>query len=475
MSPTIAIVVYALGILGLFWLDKDPDEHTSSALWIPVIWFLIAGSRPVTLWLGVSPSSDSPDQYIDGSPLDRMIFIGLMAIGILVLLRRGQKVSTIIRRNPVLLFFLFYCALSLIWSEYTFVAFKRWIKTIGDIVMVLVVLTDPDCKAAMKRLLARCGFILLPASILLIKFFGDLGRDYRPDFGNWAVTYTGVNTSKSGLGMISMIFGIGAVWRLITLLQEKGTPGRVRHCVAQFILLATALWLFSKADSMTSLLCFLMASTVILVTSLRSFLGKRAIIHIMVVFMISFSLFALFGAPSLLQTVGRNPTLTGRTEIWDVVLNMDTNPILGTGFESFWLGKRLQKVWDLYWWHPNEAHNGYIETYLNLGLLGLVILAVLILSGYRTALDALGQEPSIGRLRLAFFVVALIYNCTESAFRIMNPIWFVFLIAIIDVPYEDRAPQPILESVGPKGVIALSARRRRNEPAVASDLRRRHA
>src|SRR2546428_3149771 len=45
------------------------------------------------------------------------------------------------------------------------------------------------------------------------------------------------------------------------------------------------------------------------------------------------------------ETMGRGPTLTGRTQIWHLVLSMTTNPLLGTGFESFWLGPRLQKIW----------------------------------------------------------------------------------------------------------------------------------
>ena len=47
----------------------------------------------------------------------------------------------------------------------------------------------------------------------------------------------------------------------------------------------------------------------------------------------------------LAGAVGKDPTLTDRTKIWAILLDMHTNPLLGTGYESFWLGPRLQRFW----------------------------------------------------------------------------------------------------------------------------------
>ena len=55
---------------------------------------------------------------------------------------------------------------------------------------------------------------------------------------------------------------------------------------------------------------------------------------------------ALFLDPGggMVSALGKDPTLTGRTEIWGFVLGLHTNPLVGTGFESFWLGPRLTKM-----------------------------------------------------------------------------------------------------------------------------------
>jgi O-antigen ligase len=134
--------------------------------------------------------------------------------------------------------------------------------------------------------------------------------------------------------------------------------------------------------------------------------------------------------------MGRNPTLTGRTEIWTTLLNFSGNPVFGTGFDSFWLGDRLRKIWATgsLMNGINEAHNGYIETYLNLGWIGVSLLAALIVTGYRNIIAAFRLDPSIARLKLAFFVVAVVYSFTEVGFRTTCTVWIAFLFAIMAVP-----------------------------------------
>ena len=68
--------------------------------------------------------------------------------------------------------------MSIGWSDYPDVAFKRWIKSLGDFVMVLIILTDRDRYAAIKRALTWTAFLLMPLSVLFIKFYPDLGRGY---------------------------------------------------------------------------------------------------------------------------------------------------------------------------------------------------------------------------------------------------------------------------------------------------------
>jgi len=215
MPSQIATLVFALGIVGLFVLDRDRKASSSPALWIPVIWLLIAGSRMVSQWIaafGAGMNTQySADQIRDGNPFDRAFLTGLLVLGVVVLIRRGRKVTTLLRANGAILLFFAYCGVSTLWSDFTDVSFKRWIKALGDLIMVLIVLTDLDPSAAVKRLLARVGFVLLPVSILLSKYYSALGRGFGE--GGEAL-YVGVASSKNELGGICLLFGLGAVWRL---------------------------------------------------------------------------------------------------------------------------------------------------------------------------------------------------------------------------------------------------------------------
>ena len=438
MPQGVATVVYGLFILALFLLDRDRKSRVSPALWIPVAWVLLAGSRMVSDWLEPARVITSPDQYLEGSPLDRLVLTGLLAAGLMVLLARGRRAGTFLRANgPILLFFL-YGAVSVLWSDYPDVALKRWTKALGDIVMVLVVLTDPDPSAAVKRLLARSGFLLVPLSVLLIKYYPELGQGYNP--WTWGAYSTGVATGKNGLGLVCLVFGLGSLWRFLEVLHSGERPLITGPLIAHGAVLVMVLWLFGKADSATSLGCFLIGGGLIGVMSLPGLARERTAVHLLVVGIVSLCLFGLFldSDVGLVQAMGRDTTLTGRTAFWDKVLDMTVDSLFGAGFETFWLGGRLEKFWRAYWWHPNQAHNGYIEVFLNLGWIGVALLGFVMAWGYRNVVGSLHRSPELGKLRLAYFVVAVLYNLTEAAFKVMHPVWTTFLLAIIAEPDATR-------------------------------------
>jgi exopolysaccharide production protein ExoQ len=451
MSPQIATLAFVAGILGLFALERDRQARTSRALWLPVVWLWMFMSRPVSVWLAViglvdvAPLRDSPDRYLEGSPLDRNVIAGLLVLGVIVLVNRRRQVATLLRANTPILLLLLYTAMSVLWSDYPDVALKRWIKGQGGLIMVLIVLTDPDRPAALRRIVARTAFLVVPLSLLMINYYPDVGRVY--DRWTWTPVYVGVTSNKNELGMVCLICGLGSVWRFLTEWWGREVR-RHRFLIAHAALLAMVLRLFGMANSMTSLACFLMGSGLMAVASPRLLFRKPRVVHLLLaagVFVCAVALFSDAGAP-VLGAMDRNPTLTGRTEIWRQVIRLSGNPLFGTGFESFWLGERLRKMWDLYWFHPIQAHNGYLEIYLNLGWIGVALLAAVIVTGYPHVADALRRDPNAGRLRLAYFLVFVIYNVTEAAFG--GLMWFAFLVAIIAVPkppIPHGSPQLVIE------------------------------
>ena len=218
MNPALASLIYALGIGGLFYLNRDKSIRTSRALWMPVIWFWILGSRAVSIWLGGAPAQ-TVDAVMDGSPIDALVFQLLLAGGVAVLVRRRHRSLSVLKANWPIVWYFLYCLLSVIWSDFPDISIKRWIKATGDVVMALVVVTDAQPVAALRRLFSRVGFLLIPASALLIKYYPYLGRKYDPWIGTQSVT--GVTTDKNLLGVTTYILALGALWQALRLWRES--------------------------------------------------------------------------------------------------------------------------------------------------------------------------------------------------------------------------------------------------------------
>ena len=443
MTPLLASIVFAVGISGLFLLDRSRKERASAALWIPCTWLFLAASRVVSEWLpSAASATGSDDPYMEGNALDRNVLAGLLALGIVVLIRRRRRVGILLRENiPILLYFS-YCGLSIFWSEFHDVSFKRWIRSLGDLTMVLLVLSEANPLAAFKRLFARVGFLLVPLSILLIRYYPDMGRRYsRWDGG---LVWTGVTTDKNTLGMICLIFALASAWRFLQVWLKSSDSSQRGSLIAHGTVFLLAVWLIWGANSATSLACLILAGGVMLLAHQPRLARKPGLIHLSVATAVLVSVAALFLdiGSGLVQGLGRDSTLTGRTEIWRIVLGMGSNRVFGTGYESFWLGPRLEQMWNLYYNHVNQAHNGYLEIFLNLGWVGLALLAAVLVAGYRRSVAAVVRQTQTGSLRLAYFIVAVVYNFTEGGFKMMHPVWICFLLAVAATPETQIQEQP---------------------------------
>jgi exopolysaccharide production protein ExoQ len=423
MNPSLALLVFVVGIGGLFFLNRDKSVHTSKALWLPVIWLWINGSRSISGWSGMGALSESvsvPDEIVAGT---------LMVSGIIVLACRGRKVIPVLRRSwPVLLYFSF-CLLSVFWSDFPAQSSKRWVRALGELVMVMVLVTDDQLDAALQRFFSRVGFVLLPVSVLLIRYYPHLGRAYDAD---GLEMNTGVTDNKNLLGVITFVVALGTAWQVIGLLRNKRQPNRRRRLLAQCVLLYFGIALLFTAHSATSGACFALGAAFMVSTALPVFERRPALVHALVfaVILVGGLTVLIGGTGAAAQAVGRDATFTGRRVVWETVIPMVPNPIVGAGFESFWFGPRIEGL-RLIFPSINEAHDGYIEVYLNLGVVGLCLIVLILIQGYGRAVAAFRRDLPLGGLLIAYVLTAAIYSVTEAGFRMLDPIWFCLILAVV--------------------------------------------
>jgi len=414
----------------------------TGALWLPVIWVLLMGSRSAAQWLEVF-GFKTLGSLEEGTPLDAVVYSALIIAGVYVLSKRHVNLSDVVRNNRWLILFLLYCFIATAWSDYPFVAFKRWIKIVGHPVMALVVLTEPDPREALIRLIKRSAYVLIPVSILFIKYYPEWGRSY--DDWTGLPENNGITQGKNGLGRDCLVLGLFFFWNLLQTYSAGKSRARrdeLRLDVVFLVMISWLLWQAHSATSFLSLLAGLLVMTVLDLPSVnKQRIGTYALLAVGAVAVAELT-FGIF--EHIVDLSGHESTITGRSQLWRELLAMDTNPIFGVGFESFWMGDRLKILWEKHWWHPDEAHNGYLEIYLNLGVVGLFVLAGWIIASFRKIRLGLLTNLQLGRFQMGLLVAVLLCNWTESAFKGLSLIWFIFFIIALEYPVAER--EPVLQS-----------------------------
>jgi O-antigen ligase len=437
MIPSVATLLCLLCIAYVFWVDRKQAEGVSAAAWIPLIWMFFAGSRFASQWLNLGVAEViSAEAYDEGSALDRYVFLGLIVAGVAVLAQRKVNWSTVMTRNAWLLLLFVFAAASALWADDPFLSFKRWLKGAGNVVMALIILTEKRPYQALGFVLRRLAYVLLPLSVLFIRYYPDLGRSYHMG----TPMFTGVALQKNTLGQLCMLLGVYFSWELLFRgLKPVSSEGRIPVSVG-FIILPMLLWLLYMSQSATSLAALIGAVSFLAAARLPFFSRRPRRILGAAVFVgavVAFFEYAFGIKDWFIRALGREPDLTDRVPFWEVLLKMAPNPWIGAGYESFWSGDRLVAIWTgmgQAWRGIIQAHNGYIDAYLNLGIIGVSLLCIAILSGLVKAQEQLDREYAYGVLKIALILVAIAYNYTEAAFKPLNNVFVLLLISILQVP-----------------------------------------
>lgn len=209
------------------------------------------------------------------------------------------------------------------------------------------------------------------------------GYDYDVVDGSYA--FNGVFASKNQLGFyasLTLLFAVGVLFLFRT--------GLLWRAVALFAL-ALALLMLSLSDSATSLISLILAGIVIVAARLLVILPPRAR-HLATVGLIAFAAAGVAAAVSFgafdaaLAAFGRDPTLTGRTYLWQQGIEFGSQrPWIGLGYYAFWTHGRpeAEVLWEEFYIASRfgfNFHNALIESYVDLGLLGVTLLGGTVLA-----------------------------------------------------------------------------------------------
>lgn len=205
MPPLLALLLWFILLLGLLCFDPAKDSHVSAALWVPVIWMFIIASRLPSQWLGGQTGTVAA-VLEEGNPLDRTIDLMLILLAVLTLMSRSVQWDKFFTRNLALTAFIGFGLLSAVWSDFPFIAFKRWFRDLENYLAILVILTDRRPLDAVRTVLRRLAYVLIPLCIVLNKYFLQISKQY--DQWTGAAMFVGATSGKNTLGVACLVSGI---------------------------------------------------------------------------------------------------------------------------------------------------------------------------------------------------------------------------------------------------------------------------
>ena len=285
------------------------------------------------------------------------------------------------------------------------------------------------------------GLFLCFAFAAVLNVFFVLGRpplDFK--YATWG--YTGYFSGKNYLGEFAAV-------ALLLSLHELLYRGWRRIIGTIAALTSTPLLLVSNSKTALALAMLTPVVAGLTLMARRKFRMSPAIVPIAIVgsYMLVSTIMG-FSINRLSYAIYSDSTFTGRTIIWDFAHKMiDQTPLVGWGYQSFWLvGPGGPSTVAPGWVKgmPN-AHNGYLDTMLEMGYLGLTLLTVFILTtlhGIGRVADRDGRKAWL-LLSLAFYII--ITNGLESIWmRGFEMLWVVFLILAAEIarywqPVQRRA------------------------------------
>lgn len=260
----------------------------------------------------------------------------------------------------------------------------------------------------------------LAALIVLSLLVVIISPTYGLDVDSRGVAWRGIFSNKNSLGRVAAI----ELFVSIFLFLRTARVQRMFWLIVALV----SLYVLINSGSQTALVAALVGVASVALSSLYKVLPHRAVpvATILIGGYVGLSALVPLIGPRIAGFVSRDPTLTGRTTLWNLAnVFADQKPILGWGFGAVWqldggVGQTISRSLSF---QPGSAHNGIIDLRLQLGIFGVLLFAIGL---WVLLLQALGNETSSYRnsWKLGYMTLFLTMDLTESAFY-FGMTWFL--------------------------------------------------
>jgi exopolysaccharide production protein ExoQ len=269
------------------------------------------------------------------------------------------------------------------------------------------------------KMIARVVGLGAVASLAVIIFLPGVGLTAE---GDWQGIYYTKNLLGRMMALGLLCFGV------LSISQRRH---RAKYVV--MFLLCCALLLLSKSSTAVVVSIVMLA---VLLCRKALFLRTRQLLAIAVI-LVPFLACALFwlveSSDQILRVLGRTSSLTGRVPLWEMVAKeIAVHPFLGHGFTAFWHSWEGERVSDTVAWEVAvpHAHNGFLEVWLGLGIIGLALVVIGLWRNFRFAVRAARNHREVDQAwPLLLVVFTVFYNLTETSLLAVNSILWMAYVA----------------------------------------------
>jgi len=418
-------------------LGRARSSGSIISMIVPISACLFAAVVGPLLIFAFSPDRPTLQSLMETRWENRIFWPAVAVISIVLVVRNRSRLSVLTWPPHIicLLAYLAFAGASVVWAFNPQLSFIRFAQQ----TMILTAIVLPAMLAARTADMMR-GLFLCFALGAIVNVFFVLNNS--PSIVALVKGYPGYFMGKNYLGEFAAV-------ALLLSLHEVLYPG-LRRGLGIIIGVIVTVLLF-MANSKTALGLAFLAPCLAGLTLIAGRLTRISPAILLVSIPIGYAIFSSisgFSMNRLSYMLYGDSTFTGRTLIWDFAnYEIGRRPLLGWGYQSFWLvGADAPSIVDAPGWiktMPN-AHNGYMDTMLELGYVGLGLLLSFIIATLHAIGRMAGKNPARAWLVLSLALFVILYNFLESLWmRGFEFLWVVFVIVAAEAA---RYWQPFLSA-----------------------------
>jgi exopolysaccharide production protein ExoQ len=354
-----------------------------------------------------------------GMPMMQVLWSILYAISFGLIFKHSMQLSSILRRNAWLVLIVAFAVSSAFWSDDPSLTLRRGIALVCTTIFGLYF---AECYQLRQQLrLLAVAYAIAAGSSIIFQAFG-LGTAVDFDVPGWIGVYDQKN-----------VLGVNMAFAAAVLLLIRKTDPKYRNWAT--LGLVTVIGLLLLSQSMTAIVMLVAAVAVLsFVRRLRTSYRSIALSLAIIVPISSYAAAWIFqNLEYVTGLLGKDPTMTGRLQLWVLSVAMALQrPWLGYGYSAFWRGYSgpSARIWRLLSWQPPHSHNGFLEVWLGIGLVGLAIFLLGFGIYFIRAIRYLRNHEGVESCwPLMFLVLMFVSNLTGANILARNAIFWIVFVA----------------------------------------------